>query len=134
MNNNQTEAVVQRFLAALTQRNLGDLVALFAEHIDWYIPGNQDKALWLGKRNSRAQVQEFYETLWKHTEPISASIDKIFVDANDVVITGSFSTKMLQTNKKVDSLFSIQMRVEDDLIVKYRLLEDSYAVFVALNR
>ena len=133
MNNNKTEAVVQRFLAALTQRNLADLVALFADNIDWYIPGNKDKASWLGKRNNRAEVQDFYETLWKHTEPISANIDKIFVDENDVVITGSFTTKMLQTNRTVDSLFSIQMRVENGLIVKYRLLEDSYAVFVALN-
>ncbi|MEN7551732.1 hypothetical protein AAG747_27700 [Rapidithrix thailandica] len=39
---------------------------------------------------------------------------------------------MLQTQQVVDSPFCIQMTVENDQIVKYRLLEDSHAVSEAL--
>ncbi len=133
MYTSQTKSIVQHFLQWLNQRNLAELTNLFSENLDWYIPGNIEKAHWLGKKNSREDVKKFYELLWKNTEPVSAQIDKIFVDANDAVITGEFSTKMLQTNKVVDSLFCIQITVENDLIVKYRLLEDSYAVSISLT-
>lgn len=133
MPSKQPEQLVQNFLQLLTQRNLDELSNLFSDTIDWYIPGNIEKAPWLGKKNSRNEVREFYELLWKNTEPVSAQIDKIITDQDTAIITGEFSTKMLQTNKIVHSIFSIQITIENGLIVRYRLLEDSYAVSVALS-
>lgn len=129
---NNINKVIQNFLKYLAERNLEDLTRLFVENVDWYIPGDESKVEWLGKRNSRKEVYEFYDLLWKNTEPISANIDNIFIDDNKAVITGEFSTIMLQTNKIVNSLFFIQITVENEKIVKYRLLEDSYAVSIAL--
>ena len=40
---------------------------------------------------------------------------------------------MLETGKVVDSLFFILMTLEDDLIVRYRLLEDTLSVSKALT-
>jgi ketosteroid isomerase-like protein len=133
MQTTDTQAIVGEFLQFLTQRNLENLVGLFSEQVDWYIPGDRKKAPWLGRRNSREEVRQFYELLWESTEPLSAQIDQLLTAGNTAVITGDFSTKMLQTNKVVDSLFSIQLTVENGLIVRYRLLEDSYAVSVALT-
>ncbi len=133
MNSNQTNSIVQLFFQFLSERKLTDLSNLFSEKVDWYIPGDIDKAPWLGRRNSKEEVKEFYELLWKNTEPISAEVAHIFIDANNAVIAGQFSTRMLQTGKIVDSLFFIQITVENDLITKYLLLEDSYAVSVALT-
>jgi ketosteroid isomerase-like protein len=130
---NQTQTVVQQFLQFLTQRNLAELTNLFSEHIDWYIPGDEQKVEWLGRRENKKQVQDFYETLWSRTEPVSAKIDDLFFKENNAVITGEFSTKMLKTNKIVHSLFCIQITVENNLIVKYRLLEDSYAVSLSMS-
>ncbi len=124
--------IIQKFFQFLTQRDLENLATLFSENIDWYIPGNETRAAWLGRRNSRQDVREFYQLLWQNTEPVSASVNKIFIDGQDAVIAGEFSTVMLQTGKTVNSLFFIQMKVEDNLITKYRLLEDSYAVSEAL--
>lgn len=129
----QTQTVVQQFLQCLTQRNLADLTNLFSEQVDWYIPGDEQSVEWLGRRENKQQVQDFYETLWSQTEPVSANIDNLFFKENNAVITGEFSTRMLKTNKMVDSLFCIQIRVENNLIVKYRLLEDSYAVSVSMS-
>jgi hypothetical protein len=70
--------------------------------------------------------------LWENTQPLSAHIEAILVEGSYAVVTGEFSTKMLPTGKVVDSLFCIQLTVENNLIVRYRLLEDSYAVSVAL--
>lgn len=127
-----THKTVQDFLKYLAERNLMELTQLFAETVDWYIPGDESKAPWLGKRNTQQAVSDFYSLLWENTEPVSANIDNIFTDTENAVITGEFSTKMLQTNNVVNSLFCIQMRVQNGKIVWYRLLEDSFAVSVSL--
>ncbi len=133
MSSNKTKHIVQNFLQHLAQRDLLALTDMFCEKIDWYIPGDEKKATWLGKRTSKQGVKDFYETLWNNTEPISAKVDNIFIEDKNAVITGEFATKMLKTNKIVNSLFCIQITIENDLIVKYRLLEDSHAVSVSLN-
>lgn len=130
---NSTQNTLQSFFKHLSERNLSELVKLFSDNIDWYIPGDEAKASWLGRRNSKQQVAEFYEMLWQQTEPVSVSVNHIFVDEDKAVIAGEFSTKMLATNKIVDSLFFIQLTVEDDLIIQFRLLEDTLAVAQSLE-
>lgn len=130
---NNTTDTVQRFLNYLTQRDLENLTLLFAEEIDWYIPGDMTKAKWLGRRKTRSEIAEFYKLLWNSTQPVSANIDTIFTDGDKAVISGDFSTRMLATDKIVESLFFIQMTVKDGKIIKYRLLEDSLALSAALT-
>lgn len=128
----QTRTIVQQFLQFLGQRNLDRLISLFDSQVDWFIPGNQKLVPWTGKRETKQNIKAFFELLWENTEPISADIDHFLIENKIAVITGSFSTRMLQTGNIVDSPFSIFMKVEDGLIIKYRLLEDSYAVYAAL--
>ena len=125
--------VVRDFLKYLGERNLTELTQLFSETVDWYIPGDETKATWLGIRNTRQEVSDFYELLWKNTEPVSAHIDNIFADEENAVIVGEFSTKMLKTNHIINSPFCIQMRIQDNKIVRYRLLEDSFQVSKSLT-
>src|SRR5690554_3170836 len=132
--NNVTHKIIQDFLKYLSERNLAELTNLFSETVDWYIPGDESKAGWLGTRNNRQEVSDFFELLWKNTEPVFANIDNIFVDKENAVITGEFSTKMLKTNKIVNSLFCIQIHIQDNKTVRYRLLEDSFAVSKSLSK
>jgi uncharacterized protein len=125
--------IIQTFFKHLSERNLRELTSLFSDKIDWYIPGDETKAPWLGKRSTKQEIADSYELLWKNTEPISAKIENVFINNNIAVIAGEFSTRMLQTNKVVDSLFFIQITVENNLIIKYRLLEDSLAVAKSLT-
>lgn len=127
------QSVIHRFFKHLSNRNLQELTALFSDNVDWYIPGDTTKAAWLGRRSNRQEVADFYELLWKSTEPISVNVENVFINKNQAVIAGEFSTKMLETGKVVDSLFFILMTVEDDLIVRYRLLEDTLYVSKSLT-
>lgn len=130
---NNTSNTVQQFFKHLSERNLKALTGLFSDTVDWYIPGDQNKAPWLGVRSNRKEVSDFYELLWKSTEPVSVTVDKILIDTDTAIISGEFSTNMLQTDKTVHSLFFIQLTVQDQLITRYRLLEDSLAVSLALT-
>ncbi|MEJ5051534.1 nuclear transport factor 2 family protein [Chryseobacterium culicis] len=132
--NNNIQETIQHFLQFLSGRKLTELTNLFSDTVDWYIPGDEQKAAWLGVRNNKQEVSDFFELLWKNTEPVSAKIDHIFNDDENVVITGEFETKMLETGNVVESLFCIQMRIQNDKIIRYRLLEDSLAVSKALDK
>lgn len=128
-----TQNIIQMFFKHLSERNLKDLTDLFSDKIDWYIPGDETKAPWLGRRSNKQEISDFYELLWKSTEPISVKVESVIIDNNVAVIAGEFSTRMLKTNKIVDSLFFIQITIQDNLIVRYRLLEDSLAVAKSLT-
>ncbi|WP_454046204.1 nuclear transport factor 2 family protein [Chryseobacterium sp. Marseille-Q8038] len=132
--NNNIQETIQHFLQFLSERKLTELTNLFSDTIDWYIPGDEQKAAWLGVRNNKQEVCDFFELLWRNTEPVSAKIDHIFNDDENVVMTGEFVTKMLETDHIVESLFCIQMRIQNDKIIRYRLLEDSLAVSKALDK
>ncbi|RZJ74014.1 MAG: hypothetical protein EOO45_09765 [Flavobacterium sp.] len=129
----ETQDVVNMYMQALSERNLEKIMPLFADDIDWYIPGNETLAPWLGKRSNKQEVKEFFTLLWSNTKPLSASVTDFLFDNNTAVITGNFSTEMQKTGRIVNSLFFIQMTVENSRITKYRLLEDTYAVFTALT-
>lgn len=127
MNEKNTQ-IVQDFLQFQGERNLSRLMPLFADQVDWYIPGDIAKASWLGRRNTKHEIEEFFIQLWSQTESVSATIDQMMTENDTTLISGEFSTKMLPSGKTVDSLFFIQLTIQDELIVKYRLLEDSFAV------
>jgi ketosteroid isomerase-like protein len=124
---------VNEYLALLMKRDLSNITGLFAKELDWFIPGNTTLAPWTGRRRTNSEVAEFYTQLWKSTEPIAAEVEHFIVQGDFAVITGTFSTKMLATERIVDSPFCIQIGYKDGMIVFYRLLEDSYAVSVSLE-
>ena len=130
----ETQIVVEAYFKALASRTIDGILAVISEDIDWYVPGNSDLAPWLGKRSTKTEIEEFYSLLWAATEPISVNIGRFIIEDDYAIITGEFSSKMLQTGNIVESIFFIEIVVADGLIIKYRLLEDSNAVVEALTK
>ena len=130
--NNAPIDVVRRYFSALGERNIEMILRLIPEQLDWYVPGNETIAPWLGVRKTRDEVRKFFELLWQNTVPIAAKIDHIVVDNTVVISSGSFETLMIQTGKTYKSLFFTEITIEDGLIVKYRLLEDTFGLVTAL--
>lgn len=128
----QTRKVIHNFYQALADRELEALTLLFAEAIDWDIPGNEELAPWLGKRTKRSEVKDFFKLLWQSIEPISAQIDHILVDDDFAIATGHFSSKMSRSGQVYSSMFSAHFTVRNTQIVRYRLQEDSYGLVEAL--
>lgn len=124
----ETKDVINNFLIHLQNRDLEKVIDLFAEAVKWDVPGDTKHIEWLGKRQNKAEIEEFYKLLWKETEPISAEIHNILIENECIIIKGSFNTKMLKTGNLVSSIFFIQLTIQKGKIVEYTLLEDSYTV------
>ncbi|MCF2498897.1 MULTISPECIES: nuclear transport factor 2 family protein [Dyadobacter] len=73
------------------------------------------------------------------TNPLTGSLNSNFsieafaVDGDTVITSGYFETRMLKTDKIFKSLFFTEITVSKGKIVKYRLLEDSFALVLALS-
>ncbi|SMD00393.1 nuclear transport factor 2 family protein [Pedobacter nyackensis] len=128
----QTREIINNFYKALVGKELETITQLFAETIDWDIPGNEELAPWLGKRTKRNEVKDFFKLLWQSIEPISAQIDHILVEDDFAIATGHFSSKMNRSGQVYSSMFSAHFTVKDSQIVRYRLQEDSHALVEAL--
>ena len=128
-----TRETVDAFFQRLAAPEPETIVQLFADPVDWFIPGNEALAPWLGRRGTRDDVVAFFRLLFANVEPLRAEVQHILVDGETAIATGEFASRMLATGKVVESIFFIQFTVRDRQIVRYRLLEDSHAVAVALT-
>jgi ketosteroid isomerase-like protein len=104
--------IAVKYFTALGQRNLKNAVVLLADELDWFIPGNEKVAPWLGQRTTRAEVESFFSLLWQKTEAISGVINHMATDDNVVIVSGRFETRMLEG----DSLFFAEITVVAGLI------------------
>lgn len=128
-----TKKVVENFYAALSSKDLDAIADKFSDDTDWLIAGDETIAPWLGRRSNRREIKEFFQMLWANIEPVSADIEHILADGGFGVATGEFASRMLKTGKIYESTFSAHFTVRNDLIVRYRLQEDSYGLVKALT-
>lgn len=128
-----TKRIVHDFYSALNARELDTVAGKFADKIDWYIPGEESLAPWLGIRTQRYEVKDFFKLLLQNIEPVSFDIEHIVVEGNFAVVTGQFVSKMLATGIKYRSPFSAHFTIQGDFIVRYRFLEDSNGLVKALK-
>lgn len=128
-----TKKVIENFYAALSSRDLDAVADKFSDDADWFIAGDETIAPWLGRRSNRQEIKEFFQMLWANIEPVSVEIEHIPADGDFGVATGEFASRMLKTGKIYESMFSAHFTVRNDLIIRYRLQEDSYGLVKALT-
>lgn len=128
-----TKKVVENFYETLLSRDLDAVANKFSNYVDWSIAGDEELAPWLGRRNNRREIREFFEMLLENIEPVSVEIQHILADGDFAVATGEFASRMLKTGKIYESIFSAHFTVQNDLIVRYRLQEDSHGLVKALT-
>ncbi|WP_394832560.1 nuclear transport factor 2 family protein [Pendulispora rubella] len=128
-----TRTVVERFFDRLTAGAVEDVAALVSDPVDWYIPGHEAIAPWLGRRTRRHEVEEVYRLLFRNVEPIRFAMHDIVVEGNVAVASGEFASRMLATGNVYESLLFVHFTVVDGQIVRYRLLEDTYGLVRAMS-
>jgi ketosteroid isomerase-like protein len=129
-----TAAVIEQFLSRLgvADADADGVGELFADEIDWYVPGHADLP-WTGRRRRREDVPEFLRTLWSHFVPgrSRVTLDRILVDGEDAVVFSDFEHTVSSTGHDFQTPTALRFRVVDGWIVKMQLFEDTFAVSAA---
>ncbi|WP_223559048.1 nuclear transport factor 2 family protein [Chryseobacterium lathyri] len=121
-----TRDVVEEFYDLQFGRKEGNIVDLFADYVDWDLPGNKDKFPWTGKRETREEIELFFQELYNNIQSESFTIDFISIEGENAAVAGQLSSRILKYDKVFSTEFVVIFKVISGKIVKYHFLEDSY--------
>lgn len=134
MSTEDTRAVIAEFDRLLKIWDVDGLAALFAEEIDWEIPGDTATVPWIGKRTTRAQARAFYEEdVPRYLTPDRFDVDATLVEGEQAVRTGDLRSQVKATGKWIETRFVQEFTVRDGRIVRYLMHEDSWLVSQAVR-
>lgn len=109
-------------------QTLAAILELFAEDVDWDIPGNLEAVPWIGPRRNREAVGAFYRELVAQIVPERFEVKRMLADDEAAVALGELASRVKATGRLIESPFAFVLTVKEGRIVHYRLLEDSHAV------
>ncbi|MBW8800138.1 MAG: nuclear transport factor 2 family protein [Streptomyces sp.] len=124
-----TRDVAEKFFRLLAGGDLDKVAAVFADDIDWYVPGSASLP-WTGARTKRSEVADCFRTLGTHIVPEKNvdDIEALLVDGDHAVMLGRFTRVARGTGRTYITPVAMHLQVADGEIVKLHLYEDTLAV------
>ena len=130
-----TRAVIEELLRRIGAGDPERIAELYADHGDWKLNWPQDEhgrpaTPWIRPRSSRADAAAHYRELAANHLPDQAAteIERILVDGTDAVVLGEIRQTARATGRPYRARFALHLTVEDGLIVRHHVYEDSLAV------
>lgn len=136
----QTRQVVQELLGRMGAGDPDRIAELYADGADWRLDWPEAEhgraaTPWIRHRSSRADAAAHYRELGEHHVPEEAGteIERILVDGNDAVVTGEIRQTARSTGRAYRSRFALHLTVENGLVTRHHVYEDSLAVAQAFE-
>ncbi|WP_454812996.1 nuclear transport factor 2 family protein [Labrys neptuniae] len=104
------------------------ITELFSEDADWDIAGDRARVPWIGPRRGKAEIATFFRELISSIEPRYFEVRSVLADGERAVILGELASLVRATGRLIETGFAFDLTVRQGRIVRYRMLEDSYAV------
>lgn len=122
-------AVTEAFFYRIaTAEDVHEIAELVSENVDWLVAGNTHVVPWIGRKYEKKGVAEFYAQIRAQISSEYFEIKDILVKDNRVVAIGELASRVKKTGKLIETEFVFDIRVEDGLITRFRMFEDSHAV------
>jgi ketosteroid isomerase-like protein len=128
------ETVVAFYQALANGQSPERVAEHFSETAEWNIWGDLESVPWAGHRTGRAGVASFVAQLRELTEPLAFHVERLVVEEDTVVAIGQLATRVIATERVIESAFAAHVVVRDGLIETYRFFEDTWAVAQAMCR
>jgi ketosteroid isomerase-like protein len=129
-----SRTVAEKFVERLGKQDPDGIQELFAEEIDWYVPGSEALP-WTGRRTRREEVAPYFTTMWPHFAPGRSKVvlERVIADGGDVILLAVWTHAVVATGKEFTTPAAIHLRVEDERIVRMHLYEDTLTVQTAFD-
>ncbi|MCU1490470.1 MAG: ketosteroid isomerase-like protein [Acidimicrobiaceae bacterium] len=130
----RTEELLASFMDRLGKKDAEGIAELFADDIDWYVPGSEALP-WTGPRSRREHVSEYFGKLWPAfaSGESSATIDKVVIDGQDAVVFSRFDHTVATSGKRLHTPAALHLTMANGQIVRMHLYEDTLAVHEAFS-
>jgi hypothetical protein len=133
-NKKTTEDLMGSFMRLLGEQDADGIGGLFADDIDWYVPGSEALP-WTGSRSRREHVAEYFRTMWPAfvDGQSMATLDKVLIDGDDAVVLSTFSHTVAKNGKRLNTPAALHLTIANGQIVRMHLYEDTLAVHEAFT-
>ncbi|MBE1489403.1 nuclear transport factor 2 family protein [Plantactinospora soyae] len=129
-----TRGTAEAFLQLVTGNDPGRIADVFADTIDWYVPGLVDLP-WTGARTRGSDVPEFFRTMGSAFVPGQSryAVDRIVVEGNDAVIIATATHTFAGSGTRFTTPMIMHLTVDGGKIVRLHLYEDTHLVARAFS-
>jgi ketosteroid isomerase-like protein len=124
-----TRRTAEAFLELLGRGDPDRIADVFAESIDWNVPGDPDLP-WTGRRAHASDVSAFFKVMSAAFIPgrSAYTVDRIVVEGGDAVIVGAATHTFARSGRQFTTPMLLHVTIDDAKIVRLRLYEDTYLV------
>ncbi|MEV7800057.1 nuclear transport factor 2 family protein [Microbacterium foliorum] len=128
-----TAEITGAFLERLGAQDAEGLGALFAEDIDWIVPGDPDLTPWAGRRTHRSEVPAYFRDLWSALVPGKSvvSVTAVVTEGDEAVIFAVFDHVAAPTGRPFHTDVALRLTVVDGAVTRMHLFEDTAATAAA---
>ncbi|TDC26245.1 ketosteroid isomerase [Streptomyces sp. 8K308] len=135
-----TREAVQALLGRMGEGDPARIAELFAERVDWKLDWPAEEhgravTPWIRDRSTRAEVADHFRQIGEHHVSGEAGnvIERILVDGADAVVTGEIRQTARPTGRPYRARIALYLTVENGLVTRYHVYEDSLAVAQAFQ-
>ena len=129
MSQNETLHLAQEFLGRMgSGAEPTEIAKLFSETLEWEIAGDTGVLPWIGRKSGRAAITDFVRDSRAMLERLSFEVHDTLAGEDRAVILGSLASKLKRNGKVMTTDFAIVLTVANGEIVRFQMLEDSFAV------
>lgn len=135
-----TRTVVEELLRRIGRGDPEHVAEMYAERGDWKLDWPEAEhgraaTPWIRYRSTRADATAHYRELAAHHVPGQAAtkIERILVDGDHAVVLGEIRQTARSTGRAYRARFALHLTVEDGLVTRHHVYEDSLAVAQAFD-
>ena len=125
----ETQQVLDGYFRNVNEKDAEGVASYFAEEIDWYIFESQLMP-WTGRRTKKTEVAPLLRQLFDaHAAGEDQfEIDHLFIDGNEAAVFGMAGRRVKATGKKFSAHFCMRFTIQNGLIIRFLMLEDSHEI------
>lgn len=124
------EEIVKMYFGYFLKGDTVKAFELLDDNAVWLVKGSKNVPT-VGSMKGKEEIVNFFQKFAQNFEPKEFNIKHYFAKDNLVIAIGDFTHFVKPTSKLVSSDWMIEFIVEDGKICSYRILEDSYALYLA---
>ncbi len=122
----ETEKTVNAFFTYMGEKDPDKIASLVAEKVDWYIFESQ-KFPWTGQRNKGSEIPEVFRTLFSYfvAGKDQFKMESLLIDGKEAAVFATLGRQFKSSGKEFTMLVAIHFKVENGLITRFCLYEQT---------
>lgn len=125
----KTKQTADKFFEYIGAKNPEKIASMVSENVDWYIFESKYMP-WTGHRSKREEVAALFKTLFSYFIDGSEKLEvqSFLLRGNEVAVFGTIERTVKKTGKHFKMPLAIHITVENNLISKFSLYEETLII------